>query len=153
MNSDGTANTSGGLQDIIVDLSTVSTSGVGIEDGGLVVANFAERKAAIDAEAPVPEAQVLFQLGTARIPNPETMQSTSGNAFQQSTLSGTIVFGKSGDSGMGSVRGASVEDSNVEIAELSIKMQQIQRGFNIVQQSLQVALKMLTSVTEVVGKA
>ncbi len=66
------------------------------------------------------ENRALGQVAVATFANPQGLRLTGDNKYQITTSSGQAVIGAAGSGGRGTIKGASVEQSNVDVAaELS----------------------------------
>lgn len=72
---------------------------------------------------------ILAQLALATFPNVEGMQKYNGSTFIASRNAGEPSIGTAGSGGRGSVKGASLEMSNVDMAEEFVNLIIAQRAF------------------------
>jgi len=91
---------------------------VSIADGGNLVGIFSDG-----------QTQVLARLALATFISPLTLAAVGSNAFIVSSASGTAAVGTPDTGGRGSVVGASLEFSNVDIAKEFTSLMTAQRGF------------------------
>ncbi|MBL0318946.1 MAG: flagellar hook-basal body complex protein [Alphaproteobacteria bacterium] len=93
-------------------------SAVNIDKDGYVIANFSNG-----------EARRIFKLPIADFANPNGLETRTGNVYAESQFSGNFNLREAGKGGMGVINGASLEASNVEIADELTKMIVAQRGY------------------------
>jgi flagellar hook protein FlgE len=92
--------------------------GVTIDDDGQVIASYSNG-----------EANALYKLPIADFSNPNGLQSISGNVFAQTNDSGDVNLREAGSNGVGTVVGASLEQSNVELSEQLTDLIVAQRAY------------------------
>lgn len=91
---------------------------VAIDVGGKVIASYSNG-----------ETQELFQLPIADFSSPEGLTPNSGNVYSQSRDSGEANLREAGTNGVGTVVSASLEQSNVDLAEQLTDMIVAQRAY------------------------
>jgi flagellar hook protein FlgE len=95
------------------DLTSVT-----IDEDGFIIANYSNG-----------QTQRLYQIPIAKFPNADQLSSLTGNVFAQSAESGEVNLNRAGVSGTGKVAAASLEASNVELAEQLTDMIVAQRAY------------------------
>ncbi len=91
---------------------------VSIDSEGVIIASYSNG-----------EAQSLFKLPLADFPNANGLLPISGNVFAQTSESGEVNLRESGTNGVGSVVSATLEQSNVDIAQQLTEMIIAQRAY------------------------
>lgn len=91
---------------------------VQITEQGLVVASYSNG-----------ETQNLFQLPVADFPNVNGLSSITGNVFRQNRDSGEVNLREAGTNGTGTIVAASLEQSNVDLAEQLTDLIVAQRSY------------------------
>lgn len=94
-------------------------TGVEIDRDGVVTARFSNGQSA-----------KLYKLPIATFTNTNGLSEQSGNAYIQSTASGSFNLREAGQGGAGLVEGSSVEISNVDLADEFSKMIITQRAYS-----------------------
>ncbi|MHA6345243.1 flagellar hook protein FlgE [Roseivivax sp. CAU 1761] len=74
--------------------------------------------------------QALYQIPIAVVPNPNGLSQIEGNAFQLSQTSGPVDLLSAGAGNAGTIRGNSLEGSNVEVASELTDLIQAQRAYS-----------------------
>lgn len=92
--------------------------GVSIDDDGNVIASYSNG-----------EATALYRLPIADFSNPNGLQAISGNVFAATNASGDVNLREAGTNGVGTVVGASLEQSNVELSEQLTDLIVAQRAY------------------------
>jgi flagellar basal-body rod protein FlgG len=77
------------------------------------------------------EATVLGKIQTARFANPNGLEAIGGNLLTETPSSGAPQIGDPGTDGRGSVRGGSLESSNVNVVEELVDMIETQRAYEV----------------------
>lgn len=93
---------------------------VSIQNNGLVVAEFTN-----GAKVPI------YRVPLARFANPEGLTEYSGTVFAESPSSGVVEMFESGTNGTGDIYGATLENSNVDVAEEFGDLIVYQRSFGL----------------------
>ncbi|MFO0388224.1 MAG: flagellar hook-basal body complex protein [Alphaproteobacteria bacterium] len=91
---------------------------VAIDENGFIIANYSNG-----------QTQSLYKIPVAKFPNPDQLTSLTGNVFAQSADSGEVNLNEPGISGTGKIAAASLEQSNVELAEQLTDMIVAQRAY------------------------
>ncbi len=99
-------------------LASAQLTTVSITDGGKVVGLFSDG-----------QTKELARVALATFISPLTLAAVGGNNYIVSSASGTPAIGTPGTGGRGSVVGASLEFSNVDIAKEFTSLMTAQRGF------------------------
>jgi flagellar hook protein FlgE len=97
---------------------TAQLTSVSIADGGNIVGSFSDG-----------QTKVLARLALATFVAPLTLAAVGNNLFTVSSTSGTPAIGTPDTGGRGSVVGAALEFSNVDIAREFTNLMTAQRGF------------------------
>lgn len=127
---DGTADKSQ-----LVPIETDGSADVGFIDGGMLVTNYAARKSAIDrGESGVPDSKPIYQLALTSFRNKQGLILGDGGSYVATIAAGQeLPYSVSGEGGYGSIRGATLEASNIDVARVALDMNQLNRGFAAVQ--------------------
>jgi flagellar hook protein FlgE len=99
-------------------LASAQLTNVSIADGGNVTGTFSDG-----------QTKVLARLALATFISPLTLAAVGGNSYIVSSASGTPAVGTPSTGGRGSVVGASLESSNVDIAKEFTALMTAQRSF------------------------
>ena len=91
---------------------------VSIDGEGVIVASYSNG-----------QTQSLFKLPLAEFPNPNGLQPVSGNVFSQTRDSGEVNLREAGTNGTGTVVSATLEQSNVDLANELTDMIVAQRAY------------------------
>lgn len=94
-------------------------TGVEIDNDGIVTARFSNGQTA-----------ALFKLPIATFSNVNGLTEVTGNAFVESTDSGSFNLREAGEGGAGSVESSSLEASNVDLADEFSRMIIVQRAYS-----------------------
>ncbi len=94
-------------------------TGVSIDRDGLVIASFSNGKTA-----------ELYKLPIATFTNPNGLESLTGNIWRETTTSGDYNLREPGAGGAGTISPASLENSNVDLADEFSKMIITQRAYS-----------------------
>ncbi len=71
----------------------------------------------------------IYQIPLGNVPSPDNLTSLSGDVYQQSSQSGTIVVGVAGQDGLGSIKSSELESSTVDLATQLTDMIVAQRAY------------------------
>ncbi len=93
-------------------------TGISIDEVGFIVASYSNG-----------QTQKLYKIPLAKFANPDQLRSISGNVFAQTGESGEVNLTEAGTSGVGKVAQASLEQSNVELADQLTDMIVAQRAY------------------------
>lgn len=94
-------------------------TGITVDDEGYVVANFSNG-----------QSTRIYQIPLATFANPNGLDEVTGNGYIQTDRSGDFNLRVPGDGGSGLVQGATVEASNVDLADEFSKMIITQRAYS-----------------------
>jgi len=75
------------------------------------------------------QTQQLGQVTLTNFRNVDGLEQTNGTSWKETYASGSALTGKPGSAALGSIRGGSLEESNVEITEELVSMISAQRSF------------------------
>lgn len=89
-----------------------------IDEDGFITANYSNG-----------QTQALYKIPLADFPNPDQLGSQTGNVFSQSANSGEVNLSEAGAGGAGTIAPASLEASNVELADQLTDMIIAQRSY------------------------
>lgn len=92
--------------------------GVAIDELGVVIASYSNG-----------ETQALFKLPVADFTNPNGLKAITGNVYAQTQQSGEVNLREAGTNGTGTIVGAALESSNVELSEELTDMIVAQRAY------------------------
>jgi flagellar hook protein FlgE len=92
--------------------------GVSIDEEGFITASYNNG-----------ESQRLYKIPLAGFPNPNQLSTLTGNVFAQSSESGEVNLRSAGNNGVGKIASASLEASNVELADQLTDMIVAQRAY------------------------
>ena len=146
----GTDDTTDGLTQFDADSSLVSTTvngaifgdlaNITVSDLGVVTAVF---------ENGVTKA--IYQLPVATFSNVAGLQARSGNAYQETDLSGTFNLNEASIGGSGLIAPSTLESSTVDLAEEFAKMIVTQRAFSAATRVITTADDMLSELIRIKG--
>ncbi|RME81770.1 MAG: flagellar hook protein FlgE, partial [Zetaproteobacteria bacterium] len=91
----------------------------------------------------------LFQVALAHFPNDAVLAHVGNNLMQETIASGTPVFEKPGNGGMGSITPYALEQSNVDLANEFVKMIVIQRGYEANSKTILTTDQMLSALMQI----
>lgn len=94
-------------------------TGISIDDEGYVVANFSNG-----------QSTRIYRVPLATFANPNGLEEVTGNGYIQTDRSGDFNLRITGDGGSGIIQGASLEASNVDLADEFSKMIITQRAYS-----------------------
>ncbi|MDQ6992366.1 MAG: flagellar hook protein FlgE [Mariprofundus sp.] len=90
----------------------------------------------------------LFQVALAKFPNDSVLNHVGGNMMQETIQSGTPVFEKPGNGGMGTITPYGLESSNVDLASEFVKLIVVQRGYEANSKTIMTTDQMLSSLMQ-----
>jgi flagellar hook protein FlgE len=93
-------------------------AGLSVEGDGRILARFTNGRS-----------QVLGQVALARFPNAQKLQEVGDTAWIETFASGTPLTAAPGTSGMGTLEGGALEQSNVNLTEQLVQMITAQRNY------------------------
>ena len=114
-------------------------SGVSIGSNGIVTALF-------DNGVRTP----IFQIPLATFPNPDGMQSESGNVYISTTTSGNYTVRQAGTGGSGTVAQSSLESSTVDLGTQFTTMITVQRAYSAAAKVITTTDTMLTDLINII---
>jgi flagellar hook protein FlgE len=109
-----------------------SLTGVSIDSSGYVTANFSNGLS-----------QKIYKIPLATFTNPDGLTATSGNAYQQSSTSGTATVNEASQGGAGAIDSDSLESSTVDLATEFTNLITTQRAYQASAQIITTASTML----------
>ncbi|MDP3234223.1 MAG: flagellar basal-body rod protein FlgG [Myxococcales bacterium] len=89
----------------------------------------------------------LGKLELSMFQNPAGLEAIGGNLFVETAASGTAIFGRPGEQGMGSLNQGFLETSNVKAVEEMVAMISTQRSYELNSKVIQTADQMLQRLT------
>ena len=114
-------------------------SGVSIGSNGIVTALF-------DNGVRTP----VFQIPVATFPNPDGMQSVTGDVYQSTTTSGNYTVRQAGTGGSGTIAQSSLEASTVDLGTQFTTMITVQRAYSAAAKVITTADSMLTDLINII---
>lgn len=93
-------------------------SGMSVSKSGEIVASYTNG-----------EVQVIGMLALADFKNLQGLQPVGGNAWQETSESGSALIGRPGQNGMAKIKGQSLEESNVDMSQELVNMIIAQRTY------------------------
>jgi len=99
-------------------VQAATVTGVSMENGGVIVANYSDGST-----------QTLAQVAVASVSNPNTLIATSGNAYVASSTTIAPSTGAAGTAGRGTIVAQSLEASNVDMATQFTNLIVFQSGY------------------------
>lgn len=110
---------SSAIQSIIQDgYAAGTTSAVGIDEAGNIVANYTNG-----------QVKKIARLALCSFLNINGLLRRGATMYQESVTSGQPIYNKPGEGGMGTISSSMLEESNVDLASEIIKMIVLQRGY------------------------
>lgn len=101
--------------------------------------------------ASAPDTTTNFgQIQLAKFVNPSGLLSEGGNVLRQTSASGTPTIANAGDQGIGTLRQAFLERSNVEIVNELVNLIVAQRAYEVNSRAIQASDQMLQTATSIV---
>ncbi len=116
-----------------------SFSGVSIGSNGVVTALFSN-----GVREPV------FQIPLATFPNPDGLQSESGNVYVDTTTSGSYTLQTAGNAGSGTISESSLEASTVDLGTEFTQMITVQRAYSAAAKIITTTDQMLSDLINVI---
>ncbi len=114
-------------------------TGIAIDANGFISASYSNG-----------ETSQLYKIPLASFTDPNSLTSSSGNAFSQSNGSGGVNLKEAGSSGVGSFAAGSLELSNVELASQLTDMIVAQRAYTANTKVIQTADTLLSSLDQLI---
>jgi flagellar hook protein FlgE len=93
-------------------------TGVSVDNNGKLIAQYSNG-----------QSKAAGQLELANFRNPQGLEPTGGNAWQQTSGSGTPILGTAGSGNMGVLNAGSLEESNVDLTAELVNMITAQRDY------------------------
>jgi flagellar hook protein FlgE len=93
--------------------------------------------------------RIFFRVPIAQFNDPNALQREVAQGFTETFDSGAVRIGNAGDNGAGTLRGAALEGSNVDIAEEFSKMIITQRSFSANTRVITTADEMLADIINI----
>jgi flagellar hook protein FlgE len=93
--------------------------------------------------------QPLAKVAIAEVDNPEALTREGGNKYTLSDAAGAATIREPGTGGAGTIRGFSLEESNVKASEQFTRMIAIQRGYQANTKTIQTVDEMLQQLMRV----
>lgn len=122
----------------LVPIETDGSKDIGFKDGGVLVTNFQAEKDAIAAGTTPPEQTPLYKLAITTFQNKQGLVLVDGGALKSTVASGLAQTPvPAGEDGLGQILGASLESSNIRVAQVALDMNLLNRGFSALQGALQ----------------
>jgi flagellar hook protein FlgE len=116
-----------------------SLTGVAIDQNGYIIANYSNG-----------ETQKLYKIPLATFASPDELSAVSGNVFEQSGTSGQVALVQAGVNGTGTISSASLEASNVELANQLTDMIVAQRAYQANTKVISTADSLLNALDQIV---
>lgn len=113
-------------------------TGVSIDGDGYIIASYSNN-----------ETQKLYRIPLGSFANPDQLESISGNAYVQTSASGEVNLRISGSSGVGTIASASLEASNVELADQLTDMIVAQRAYQANTKVISTADSLLSDLNQI----
>lgn len=114
-------------------------TGIAIDANGYISASYSNG-----------ETSKLYKIPLASFTDPNSLQASSGNAYQQSNNSGGVNLKEAGSSGVGTFAAGSLELSNVELASQLTDMIVAQRAYQANTKVIQTADTLLDSLDQLI---
>ncbi|MDX8396502.1 MAG: flagellar hook protein FlgE [Mariprofundaceae bacterium] len=93
--------------------------------------------------------RALFQVALANFPNDSVLSHVGNNLQQETISSGSPVFEKPSNGGMGSITPFGLEQSNVDLAGEFVKLIVVQRGYEANSKTIMTTDQMLSSLMQI----
>jgi flagellar basal-body rod protein FlgG len=90
----------------------------------------------------------LGQIETARFANPAGLQAVGDNILVETAASGQPIVGAAGEDGRGTIRGAMLEGSNVNVVEELVDMIETQRAYEVNSKMIQATDEMMQNAAQ-----
>ena len=112
---------------------------VSISSTGLITASFSNG-----------QTQDLYQIPLAIFSDPDQLQTASGNVFTETSGSGQVNLQQAGNSGVGTISSASLEQSNVQLADQLTNMIVAQRAYQANTKVISTADNLLSALDQII---
>lgn len=126
---------SGNLEsNALVPIQTDGNSDIGFLDNGVLVANYEKNKTEIAEGNTNPTATVpLYKLALTSFQNKQGLVLGQGAALGETTASGESLTPDVSGGLYGTISGAKLESSNIDVAKVALDMALLNRGFSAIQ--------------------
>lgn len=117
---------------LITQTASTSSNNSTLQDGfaaGVLNTYTVETDGTIQASFSNGQTRAIGQVAIANFANPEGLNLNGNNEFTSTTASGAAVIGVAGTGGRGTIAGASVEQSNVDVAQQFASLIVYQRAY------------------------
>ncbi len=117
---------------LLTQTASNSSNNSTLQDGfaaGVLNTYTVETDGTIQASFSNGQTRAIGQVAIANFANPEGLSLNGNNEFTSSTASGAAVIGVAGTGGRGTIAGASVEQSNVDVAQQFASLIVYQRAY------------------------
>ncbi len=111
---------------------------VEIDEDGFIIANFSNG-----------ESRAVYKVPLADFPNVNGLQENSGNAYSQGSKSGDVTLKEAGESGVGSVAAAALENSGTELSQELTNLIISQRGYQANTRTISTADQLLEELANI----
>jgi len=92
----------------------------------------------------------VFQIPVATFPNPDGMESESGDVYISTTTSGNYTVRQAGTGGSGTVAQSSLESSTVDLGTQFTTMITVQRAYSAAAKVITTTDSMLTDLISII---
>lgn len=113
-------------------------TGITIDEEGFITATYSNG-----------QTQQIYKIPLGRFSNPNQLNSITGNVFAQSSNSGEVNLSEAGVSGTGNIAPASLEQSNVELADQLTDMIVAQRSYQAMTKIISTSDTLLQELNQV----
>ena len=93
--------------------------------------------------------RATYKIPIATVESPDNLTVLSGNVYQQSSNSGTVVFNTAGTDGAGTINSDSLEQSTVDLAAELSNLVTVQRAYEANSKVLQAASDLLANLNQI----
>lgn len=109
-----------------------------IDENGFIIASYSNG-----------ETQLIYKIPLANFPNPDSLLTSTGNVFSQTSDSGEVNLREAGSNGVGKIASSSLETSNVELANELTDMIITQRAYQASTKIIQTADDLLEQLNQI----
>ncbi len=119
----------------LVPIETNGETDIGLTDEGVLVADFQKHKDDVTNKVAIPtEVRPLFKMALTTFNNKQGLILTEGSAWKETIASGAHhTPGEAKHGKYGTIRGASLESSNIDVSKIALDLALLNRGFSAVQ--------------------
>lgn len=122
------------VSNALVPIQTDGHSDIGFQDNGILVANYEKNKTEVaegneNATATIP----LYKLALTSFQNKQGLILSQGAALEATSASGEALTPDVSGGTFGSISGAKLESSNIDVAKVALDMALLNRGFSAIQ--------------------